>query len=362
MKKILIIVHHREGRSPGQRFRIEHFMSSLRKDGYEIIFSNILNEKDDKIFYSNSHYFSKFFILIKCLFHRLRDLKIARTCDIVFVYREAFVIGTSFFEKQFSKMKAKLVFDFDDAIWLNHTSEGNKRLSWLKSSTKTAKICTYSDMVVVGNQHLADYALKYNNNVFILPTTIDVNYHFQQSKEHSNDRPICIGWTGSSTTIKHFEYLIPTLKLLKEKYKERIYFKLISDVPSYNDDIEVKTVKWSKIDEIDQLKEFDIGIMPLPNDEWSQGKCGFKGLQCMSLEIPTVMSAVGVNNNIIQNGENGFLASKHEDWIKYLSFLIEDAELRQRIGYKGRLTIIEKYSTEIWSPIFINKLNDLIKE
>lgn len=353
MKKILAIVQHRKDRSPGQRFRFEHFIPILEKNGFEIIFSNIISEKDDAVFYSKRKYFAKFRILIKSFFHRLKDIKTAKNCDLIFIYREAFMLGTIYFEKKLAKTNVPIIFDFDDSIWLNDTSDGNRNLAWLKRPEKTAEICKLSKLVIVGNKFLANYAKNHNSNVFILPTILNLDYH-NISKHNCDKLAVCIGWTGTTTTLKHFYMLIPVLKKIKEKYGSKVYFKVIANTKTWDKDIDVKLVQWTIEKEIEELCEFDIGIMPLPDDKWSKGKCGFKGLQCMSLEIPVIMSPVGVNTEIIEDGKNGFLAKDEDKWFETLSNLIENSELRKTIGQKGRKTVEEKYSLSIWEKEFIN--------
>jgi len=358
MKKILAIVQHRKGRSPGQRFRFEHFIPVLEANGYEIIFSNIISEKDDQIFYSKGKYFAKLLIVLKSLRHRLKDLGKAKNCDAVFIYREAFMLGTTYFEKRLSKINIPVVFDFDDSIWLNDTSEGNQNLAWMKKPEKTADICRLSDLVIVGNQYLSEYAKKKNENVRIIPTTINTNYH-KPLKEKTPSDKVCIGWTGTTTTLKHYDTAIPVLKRIKEKYGDKVYFKVIVNTEEWNRDFDVKLVKWSKENEIEELCEFDIGIMPLPDDEWSKGKCGFKGIQCMALKMPVIMSPVGVNTDIIDNEKNGYLADTENEWFNYLCLLIDSFELRQQIGKTARKTIIEKYSVKVWENQVLDIFNEL---
>ncbi len=344
-KRILYIVPHRLGRSPGQRFRCEHFISYLQENNYEITYSNLLSAWDDRYFYSYGNFGIKLFIVVKGFIKRLRDVFRCRDYDAVFIYREAYMLGTTFFERMFRGLKAPIIFDFDDSIWLNDTSPGNQKLKWLKRPSKTADICRIASLVIVGNQYLADYARQYNANVAIIPTTIDTTYHkpllSTKQPKHNN---ITIGWTGTSTTLKHFYTILPVLRAIHEKYGNKVMFLVIADVEPKNTDLPLKFYRWNAPDEIAQLSSIDIGIMPLPDDEWSRGKCGFKGLQYMALEIPTIMSPVGVNTEIIQHGENGFLAKSDDEWIKYLSILIEDETLRKKLGTNGRKRVEEKYS------------------
>lgn len=354
--KVLFIGNHRQDRSPGQRFRFEQYFDYLNANEVSCEFSNLLNESDDKYFYSKGKWAIKFFILIKCFLKRLKDVKRANDFDVIFIFREAFFTGTTFFERKFKQSTAKVIFDFDDSIWLPNVSPGNKKLEWLKNYNKTKDIINLADFVIAGNQYLADYASKYNKNIHVIPTTIDTSYH--KIQKQLNNR-ICIGWTGTTTTIKHFEIAIPVLLRLKEKYKDQIYFKVIGEEKYIHKDLGIEGVQWNISTEIKELSELDIGIMPLPNDQWTQGKCGFKGLQYMALEIPTIMSPVGVNTEIIENGVNGFLAKTEEEWLTTISMLIESSELRSIIGAAGRKTIIKNYSVEANKQKYLDLLNEV---
>ncbi|MGE4287464.1 MAG: glycosyltransferase family 4 protein [Salinivirgaceae bacterium] len=356
--KLLYIAPHRPGRSPGQRFRFEQFMAHLREQGFDITYSFLLNSIDDKIFYQKGNYLVKLFIGLKGLLIRTRDWLRAGRFDIILVYREAHFIGTTFFEKRFARSRAKLVFDFDDAIWLNDTSEANSNLSWLKKPEKTGEIIQLSDLVIAGNKYLADYARIFTNDVIIIPTSIDTNYHKPQPLAKNN--PVCIGWTGSSTTIKHFQDALPWLSRLKEKYGNNITFKVIVDAKMSWPELGIISTQWNKRTEIQELNTIDIGIMPLPDDPWSRGKCAFKGLQYMALEKPAVMSPVGVNNDLIIDNENGFLAADENEWISKISALIESEGLRIRIGKAGRKTVVDSYSVEVQKVILCDILKSLV--
>jgi glycosyltransferase involved in cell wall biosynthesis len=343
-KKLLCIVQHRYDRSPGQRFRIEQFLPLLKANGWDVTYSNIISEKDDAVLYASGRYFGKFRIMLKSWFHRLRDLRRATDYDAIFIYREAFMLGSTFFEKRLAKKIIPLVFDFDDSIWLNDTSIGNQNLSWIKKPEKTAKICRYASVVTTGNDYLANYARQFNDNVRVFPTVINPDYH--QASHVKENNKICIGWTGTEPTLKHFNSALPVLKRLYKKYGDEISFRLIVNFSYECPELPIRVVQWNKSSEIKDLSAIDIGIMPLPDNEWTRGKCGFKGLQYMALEIPTIMSPVGVNTEIIQDGKNGYLANTDDEWVDKISALIESPELRKTLGENGRKTVFDKYSKQ----------------
>lgn len=361
MPKILFVAAHRKDRSPSQRFRFEQYLDFLQQNGFQYKFSNLLSESDDRLFYSPNHFLGKIFIFIKTFLKRCGDVFNASNYDIVFVQREAFMTGSAFFEKMFKKRGAKLVFDFDDAIWHLDTSAANKKFEFLKDPSKTVRIISAADLIFAGNQYLADFAKPYNSNVEIIPTTIDLHEYTRVISTKDKNK-ICIGWSGSITTIKHFEFAVPFLKKIKNKYGDRIEIKVIGDSNYINNELKIKGLAWNKKDEIKELSSFDIGIMPLPDDEWAKGKCGLKGLQYMALQIPTIMSPVGVNSEIIQDGENGFLASDVDEWVEKIALLIENSKLRNRMGEEARKTVFEKYSVESQQNRYLQLFTNLIKK
>lgn len=356
MKKVLILCLHRPNRSPSQRFRFEQYLGYLSQNGYSFDFSYLLNADDDKIYYAPGKIAGKMRIVLKSIFKRLGEVMKAKRYDLVFVQREAFMLGTAFFENAIGK-KVPMIFDFDDSIWLQTVSEANKKLGFLKDASKTSKIIQQSKLVFAGNEFLAQYARRFNSNVVIVPTTIDTEV-YQSQTTGSNDR-VCIGWSGSFTTIEHFETAIPALKRIKEKYGDKVYFKIIGDGKYYCKELETQGLPWKADTEIKDLSEIGIGIMPLPDTEWAKGKCGLKGLQYMALGIPTLMSPVGVNGQIIQNGKNGFLPHTEDEWVEYISTLVDNESLRKQIGEAGKKTVDEQYSTKAWKQKYLEYFEQL---
>lgn len=359
--KIAFVVPYPHDWAPGQRFRYEQYLQEVGKI-YDYRLLEFIDAKTNTILYREGLFFQKSFGFLKAFCKRFFDLFYISNCDAVFIFREASMIGPPVFEWIIAKILRKpIIFDYDDAIWLPNVSEANKFWRWLKNPGKTEKIVKWSAYVIAGNSFLANYAKRYNTSVLVIPTTIDTSYHVVKPKNRPNG-VITIGWTGSETTIKHFKQSYEFLSALKRKYGNLIRVVLISNRPVTDAPFDVDFVEWNKKTEIEDLLKLDIGIMPLPEDEWARGKCGFKGLQYMSLEIPTVMSPVGVNNEIIKHGENGYLANTNEEWIKILSGLIEDEELRINLGKQARTTVEDYYSVRANTEKYLFVINKVIKK
>ncbi len=361
MPKVLILCAHRPGRSPSQRYRFEQYLDFLKANEFEFTWSYLLNENDDKIFYSQGHFLDKVKIILRSIAQRKKDAAIFSRFDIIFIQREANFLGNSRFEKKAFESGAKVIFDFDDSIWIPDTSPGNAKWAWLKKAQKFFVNIKYAHVVLAGNPFLAERASAVNKNTVIIPTTINCNWHIPKHELRHKDS-VCIGWSGSISTIKHFEMLLPVLKQIKEKYLDKIHFTIIGQENYLNPELKVKSIQWSETTEVDELNRIDIGLMPLPDDEWANGKCGLKGLSYMACGIPTIMSKVGVNKLIIEDGINGYLAMTEADWFQILCLLIEDKALRLSIGEMGRKTVLEKYSVEKYKQKYLEIFQNPVKQ
>ena len=229
---------------------------------------------------------------------------------------------------------------------------------------KIDKIIRLSDCVIVGNEYLKNYALKFNKKVFVLPTVVDTNRYVPKRKsKHNADGKVVIGWIGSPSTQSYIKDFIPIFSILWEKYKN-IFLNIVGSDFTYEEDLADNIIlhRWSLQKELKELQSFDIGVMPMPDNNWTKGKCGFKALLCMSVGIPTVCSKVGVNSEIVKDGVNGFLASNKEEWLKKLSILIESPNLRTKLALRGRKTVEEKYSVKVYASKFLEILQSVYNE
>ncbi len=328
---------------PGQRFRFEQYLPMFREQGIKYEVHSFLTPATNKILYKKGFYGRKIGGVLMGIIRRTILLGSIRSATVVFIFREAAPLGPPLFEWIITNLfRKKVIYDFDDSIWLTDKKSENFFQRFLKWRSKVGFICKKSCLVCCGNEYLATFSRTYNRNVKVVPTIIDTNWY--QPGYLSQPDTIIIGWSGSVTTVEHFKFAIPMLTELRKKYGNRISFKIIGDGDYFNESLNIKGIPWSRQTELQDLAEITIGIMPLPDDPWTRGKCGLKGLQYMALGIPTVMSPVGVNKEIIQDGENGFIADSPDEWIEKISRLIDDANLRGHLGSRGRKTVEERFS------------------
>lgn len=352
MKILFIVPYPTDGSS--NRFRVEQYLPHLKKEDINYSVRPFCNRYLYRILYKKGFFFRKIFFFIIFTFRRISDIVIACSCDIIFIHREAFPFGT-FMESIFSKWKKKIIYDFDDALFLPNVSDSNQLIKIFKNTSKTKKIIGMSDYVIAGNDFLKAYALKFNSNVSVIPTPIDTD-KYRPLSGRNPDANVTIGWIGSTTTVRYLDILINVFNIIFKKYN---YVNLVIVGGRWNTltDRKILCKEWSLETEVNDLQSFDIGIMPLADDDWSKGKCAFKIIEYMAVGIPVVASAVGMNTEVIQNGVNGFLANTDKEWMEKFSLLIENPGLRKTMGDAGRRTVEEKYSLKLWAPRFLEVIN-----
>jgi len=345
--RVLALVPSLIDTSPGQRYRIEQWEPLLRERGVEITYEPFESLALHATLYKPGLLGRKLRLVAGALSRRFAHLKRVKEFDVIYIFREAALLGPPLFEKWIHQSGVPIVFDFDDAIFVSYRSPSNGYLSYLKFAGKTKTICRISAHVMAGNPYLAEYARQVNDQVTIVPTTIDTDKYRPLQRGSSSDVPV-IGWTGSYSTVQHLDTLRGALQRLAKQ--ERFRLRVIG-TPSYKiENVEVESMIWRSETELDDLSNIDVGVMPLPNDSWSKGKCGLKALQFMALGIPTICSPVGVNTEIIQDDHNGLIADSEDEWVEKMSSLLRSQEIRERLGQAGRITVEEKYSAKTQAP------------
>jgi len=337
--RVLLLAPYPLRSAPGQRFRFEQYLVPLGERGYAIDVHCLLTPQAAALLKRPGHTAAKASAILQGAVGRLLDVLRARRYDVVFVFRGAFLLGPALFERALAHLEVPYVLDFDDAIWQTNVSDVNQRFGRLKFAGKMESIARRAAVVSAGNEYLADWARRVNDNVVVVPTTIDTDLY--RPRPPIDRDQLCVGWSGSETTAKHLAGLTSVLRAVQHRHGVRLLVIGPEQFTIDNADVEVRA--WKEQTELEDLAQIDIGVMPLPDDPWARGKCGLKALQYMALGIPTVMSPVGVNAEIAEGGA-ALLASTGEQWTGVLGELIADAAMRRRVGDAGRRRVEERYS------------------
>jgi glycosyltransferase involved in cell wall biosynthesis len=342
----------------GCRFRVSQYIPYLEAHGFDVTVRPFYTPEFFRLVYKPGHFVRKSAAFMGLLARRLKVLRELDQYDLVLIYREAIPIGPPWIERAIARRGKPIVFDFDDAIFLPNVSEANKSISFLKDTDRPAEIIGFSRHVVAGNDFLAAYARRFNAAVTVVPTAVDTNRFVPRPDRArpSGDGPV-VGWIGSPTTYHYVEAMSGLLKDLAERH--RFTLKISgAGKPVQFDGVRVEDVPWAMSREVELFNSCDIGIYPLDDDDWARGKCGFKAIQFMACGVPVVASAVGVNREIITDGENGFLASSGPEWTAKLERLLADPALRERFSAAGRRTIEDRYSLRVTAP----QLSGILRE
>ena len=309
---------------PSSRYRVFQFIAPLSHQG----FSCSIIEAPEGDNRKRASYPARLFAL-------------ALQSDVLYIQKRTFpswVLGI------LQCLNPHIIFDLDDAIYLQ---------SW--NTTRVRQILQKSRDVVAGNQVLADFARQYNPNIHILPTVVDTGHYQPTSGEHHPGDPrTVLGWIGIDPNRGDLAHLKSVFDWIVERYAGSVVLRTVGRRPLEIDTkLEVEFGPWTLKSSLKSLHSFDIGIMPLDDTSWNRGKCGLKLIEYLAVGTPAIASPVGVNSEIIRDGETGFLAKNTSDWQKSLACLIEDQELRSRLGQSGRQHVEQHYSIQAMLPRLI---------
>ena len=341
---ILFLLPYPLTQSPSQRFRFEQYFNTLGKEAISCRAQSFFDESTYEILYTKGDFIKKALAIMKGYFRRTIVLLKLLNVSYIFVHREITPFGPPIFEWLIAKVfRKKIIYDFDDAIWMPQEGYGSKVKNLLKNPYKVNSIIKWSYKVSCGNEYLCNHARKYNKNVVLNPTTIDtINLH-NKIKNQASSR-IVIGWTGSHSTLMYLDPIAPVIARLEKEF-EFDFIVICNKNPEYSLR-SFKFIPWNKDSEIDDLLLFNFGLMPLIKDKWTEGKCGFKALQYMALGMPAVVSPVGVNKVIVDNGVDGFCCQIDEEWYTAIKTLILSESIRTKMGKNAREKIVKYYSVE----------------
>lgn len=338
MKVLILAKYTSQGAST--RLRTLQYLNTLHNNNIETTVSSLFNDRYLDILYQTNKK-PKIYALVLIL-KRVIALFSVQKYDILWIEKELFPYFPSWFEYSLSMLGVKYIVDYDDAVFHNYDRSSNSIVR-LFLKRKISKVMRMSSGVIVGNNYLKEYAeLAKADNILLLPTVITLE-KYTIVKSNIESRSLNIGWIGTPQTQKYLEYVLPVLNDLYKKHDIKLTVIGGNNIP--NSKLPVDYIVWNEATEVDNLSKFDIGIMPLPNQPFEKGKCGYKLIQYMALCIPVIGSPVGANKNIINESNSGYLACDLNEWSCNLEKLILNADLRSTLGKNGRLAVENNYCT-----------------
>lgn len=352
-RRLLFLTKHGR-RAASTRFRFSQFFPSLEAAGFTCEMSPLLDDRYLQGKFDRGRVDVR--IVAAGFARRLVKMTQLRRFGAVIVYMEAFPYLPAFYERIMSTIGVPYTYDFDDATF--HQYDQHSR--WLVRTAlgrKIGRVIGGAALITAGNEYLAAYARQFNPRVTIVPTVVDTE-RFTPRDAKPPSTEVVVGWIGSPSTSVYLRDLVDVWQAVIGPGTARLV--LVGSGPIDLGPTPVTVVPWREADEIAAVQSFDIGVMPLRDDPWSKGKCGFKLIEYMACGVPVVASPVGVNAQIVTHGHNGFLCATPQEWVASLRRLIDDVALRKQLGARARDAAVATWSLKRWAPEVVGLLKEVV--
>lgn len=334
--------------------RAFEFSPYFERADFRLVPQSLLSDVYLRAKYEGSSYFAP---VITGYFNRLSELLTCRKFGLAWVEKELFPWTPFAIERLFLGRDRKWVVDFDDAIFHNYDLHPSRFVRWLLGA-KIDRLMARADLVVVGNSYLGDRARSAGaRRVEWVPTVVDLDRYPKPKMKMDSERRLRVGWIGSPATDKYLACIGSAVADLKVRHD--VDFFAIGARPDVAASAGFLPVPWTEDTEVRELSAFDVGVMPLIDGPWERGKCGYKLIQYMACGLPVVASPIGVNTEIVREGENGYFARSTEEWISCLDRLLSNSALRHRLGQAGRRDVELTYCLQVQGPRLVELLKSL---
>lgn len=347
-RKMLVLCPFPEGVAAGQRLKYEQYFDDWRAHGYDIDVSSFMDMAMwDKV-YTRGNYGAKIKGVLSGHLRRMRDLLRIRKYDVVYVFMWVTPFGTSLFERLVRRLARRVVYDVEDNVLaeqnLPASENPNLVVRMLKGPHKARYLIRTADHIITSSPFLNDFCLKLSESkaCTYVSSSVDTD-RFVPKQRDTESNPVTIGWTGTYSSKIFLDQLRDVFQALAKRVPFRL--KVIGNFEYSLDGVDLEVVRWTKEREVIDLQSFDIGVYPLPIDDWVLGKSGLKAIQYMAFGIPTVATEVGTTPLIITHNSNGLLVKCDSDWLDALERLVRDPQLRRRLGQAARNLAVERFST-----------------
>ena len=345
MKRIAALVPNILNTTPGQRVRIESWAKYLKDYGWTVDLYPFEDQALNEVLYKQGEALPKAQRMLSCFYNQVKVILRKPPCDILFIYREASLVGPLIIERLAKRLNVPIVYDFDDPIFLTQKSTSSGWFSMLKFPQKTHSLFRLSDRIISINDIMGDYARKFNPAVSVVPNFVDPEIFRPADSPHDEVR---IGWSGSHSTMHNLKAIAEPLRRLQNKYAVPVRVVGNGNLEIEGVDLDVR--QWTVKTEVSDLQDCSIGVVPLEESSGNQWKFFLKVVQYLAIGLPVVAQKAGSNSDVIKDGVNGFVVETEDEWYNRISLLIEDKDLRQRMSQAARQTALDHYSPQAQMP------------
>jgi glycosyltransferase involved in cell wall biosynthesis len=365
LRRMLVICPFPIGVAAGQRLKFEQYYDDWRAAGWQVDVAPFMDVALWRILFERGHLPRKFIGVARGYLRRVRDLLRVPAYELIYCHMYVTPLGTSFAERLLRLLARKLVFDVEDNVMSHVNRVGrdhpNALLRFIRASEKYRYLVRVADHVVASSPALSERCAELNRKgaSTYVSSSLDAE-RFQPGGRYENDHLVTIGWTGTFSTRPYLDLIRPVLQKLAKKRRFRL--RVIGNFDYQLPGVDIEVIRWSAEREVEDLGAIDIGVYPLPHDEWVSGKSGLKAIQYMMMGLPCVATGVGTTPMIIRHGENGLLASSDDEWLDALTRLIDQPDLRRRLGEAARKDAVARFSTDVIAVKYRAILSNALKD
>ncbi|PTQ58282.1 glycosyltransferase involved in cell wall biosynthesis [Sphingomonas aurantiaca] len=355
MRRILVLCPYPQGIAAGQRLKYEQYLDNWRVAGFDVTVSSFMDRALWDRAYAPGHGFAKALGTLRGHLRRLWDLARIHRYDIVYISMWVTPFGTSWLERLARKRARAIVYDIEDNLLADEGAPRGLRQR-LKGRGKARYLLEHADHVLTASPFMVDRyrAINALGAVTLIYPSVDTDVFRPRYTPSQAAKPV-IGWTGTFSSRPYLDLLRPIFQELARRvdYKLIVIGNFSYDLPG----VDLEVLSWSRKEEVAQMQRLDIGVYPLPDDDWVLGKAGLKVIQYMAFGLPSVSSAIGTATQQVTDGIDGFLVDTPEQWLATLERLCRDPDLRRRIGDAGRHEAVARYSRQATSGQYLDVLN-----
>lgn len=355
--RILFVCPYPYNMAPSQRLKFEQYYQHFTDAGYEVETTSFISESFWKIIYKPGNFLKKAAYALSGYIEKLYYLFRLSRYDIVYIHLWVTPFGAPLFEWLYRQLSKRVVYDIDDLIYLGDIkSKAHPVVNLIKGRRKPLFLMKTADHVITCTPYLDSFVRKFNNHTTDISSTINTTI-YKPKQDYAVKDKFIIGWSGSHSTSKYLHLLDDVFADLAKDYSFKL---LVMGDPEFSvGGVEVEALPWKEEYEVEVISRFDVGVYPLPDEEWVLGKSGLKALQYMALGVPTVATDIGTIHRIIKHDENGFLARSAEDWKQILVKLMSNQKTRENIGKKAAITVEHDYSITANISTYLNVLDNI---